>query len=559
MSAVATQNAPKLDLTAPGAPFEIHEETVRGHSMPVFAQARYPLGALFSRMASFGDRLFVVEEDRRISYAQGCAQAAALAALLRTEHGVKPGDRIAINMRNRVEWMIGFIAVSTLDAVPALINSRGAPEEMRYCVEAVTCHLVLADAQRARALAESGYTGPVVDVDSPAFAEALARYADAPLPQSQAHVDDAAAILFTSGTTGNAKGAVLSHRALLTGQLISQHRGTEFAMDLAAKMGIDFQTMVANAPQGASLLIFPLFHISGVGAIFLSCIMRGDKIVIQRRWSAEAALDLIEREKVSAMSGPPSVIWDMVQLQKQNPRNLTSLRSLGTGGQGLALNLLQAMQANFPAAIPGGGYGCTETAGAISMAMGESFVCRPECSGISHPLARIKTVDDQGADLPQGEVGELCVRGPMVMTEYWGRPEDTAKALDAGGWFHTGDVGFVDAQGYVTIVDRKTDMVISSGENIYCAEVERALLSHPEIAEAATYGVPDERLGERLIAAVVLHDGSSLREADIKAHVQAHLADYKVPAEVIMHAETLPRNVTGKVDKRRLRAAHNSI
>ena len=527
--------------------------------MRVFAQGVYPLAALFARMQTYGERTFVVEDEKRITYAQGYAQAAALAALLRDEYGVKAGDRVGINMRNRLEWMTGFMALSALEAIPALINSRGSAAEMRYCADAVECHLVLADGQRAQALLESGYTGAVVDVDSPAFAEALARYAGAALPQSQAHVDDAAAILFTSGTTGQPKGAVLSHRAILTGQLIAQHRGTEFAMALAAKLGIDLQTMIANAPQGASLLIFPLFHISGIGSIFLSCIMRGDKIVIQRRWNADAVLDLIEREHISAMSGPPSAIWDMVQAQKKNPRNLTSLRSLGTGGQGLALNLLQAMQETFPLAVPGGGYGCTEAAGAISLAMGEAYVSRAQSSGIVHPLAECKTVDDEGNDLPPGEVGEICVRGPMLMTEYWGRPADTAKALDKDGWLHTGDIGFVCPEGYITIVDRKTDMVISSGENIYCAEVERALLSHPDIAEAATFGLPDERLGERLVAAVVLHDGAALSEDDIKQHVRKHLADYKVPTAVDVRTETLPRNVTGKVDKRQLRKIYSSI
>lgn len=559
MSAVAAQSAPKIDLTAPGAPFEIIEAEVRGRRMRVFANVNYLLSDLFQRIASYGDRTFVVEDDRRTSYAQGCAQAAAIAATLRDEHGVKPGDRVAINMRNRLEWMTGFMAVQALGAVPALINSRGAPEEMRYCVEAVHCHLVLADGQRAQALADSGYAGPVIDVDSPAFAGALARHAGAALPRHSGHVDDAAVILFTSGTTGKPKGAVLSHRAVLTGQVVGQHRGTELAMAMAARMGIDFQTMVANAPQGASLLVFPLFHISGVGAIFLSSVMRGDKIVIQRRWNAAVALDLIEREQISAMSGPPSVIWDMVQEQRKNPRQLTSLRSIATGGQALALNLLQAMQECFPTAVPGGGYGCTETAGGVSLAMGEAYLRRPGSSGIIHPVSDIKAVDEQGNDLPPGEVGELCVRGPMVMMGYWGRPEDTARAIDADGWFHTGDVGFVDQEGYVTIVDRMTDMVISSGENIYCAEVERVLLSHPHIAEAAAFGLPDERLGERLVAAVVLHEGCTLDEEAIKAHVRLHLADYKVPTSVDVRRDSLPRNATGKVDKRGLRSLYEYI
>lgn len=546
-------------LTAPGGPFEMVDALVRGHRMRVFAQASYNLSALFARMASFGAREFVVEEDRRVTYAQGHAQAAAMAAMLRTDHGVKPGDRVAIAMHNRVEWMTGFIAASVLGAVPALVNSRGAPEEMRYCVETVETQVVLADARRAEALAAGGYQGTVIDVDSPAFAAALARHQGASLPVSDAHVDDAAAILFTSGTTGQPKGAVLSHRAILSGLLLGQHRGTEFAIHVAAKLGMDLQTLIARSPQGASLLIFPLFHISGTGSVFLSCISRGDKIVIQRRWDAAKALQLIEEERVSALSGPPSVIWDMVRVADRDQRDLSSLRSLGTGGQGLALNLLNAMQESFPLAVPGGGYGCTETAGAISMAMGEAYVSRPECAGQIHPIAQIKTVDEEGRDLPDGEVGELCVRGPMVMTGYWGRPTDSGKAIDADGWLHTGDIGSVDAQGYVTIADRKTDMVISSGENIYCAEVERVLMMHPAIAEAATFGVPDERLGERLVAAIVAQPGSVLSVEDVQAHVGRHLAAYKVPAEVDLRDQPLPRNVTGKTDKRRLRAERISV
>ncbi|HLU91450.1 MAG TPA: class I adenylate-forming enzyme family protein [Pedomonas sp.] len=544
-------------LTAPGGPFEMGEVMVRGHRMRAFVQASYNLSALFARMASFGERDFVVEEDRRTTYAQGHALAAAIAAMLRDDYGVKPGDRVAIAMRNRLEWMTGFIAASAIGAVPALLNSRGAAEEMRYCVDAVETRVVLADAQRAEALASGGYAGTIIDVDGAAFAEALARHEGAALPMSGAGVDDPAAILFTSGTTGQPKGAVLSHRAILNGLMIGQHRGTEFAIHTAAALGMDLQTLIANAPQGASLLIFPLFHISGVSAVFLSCITRGDKIVIQRRWDAETALRLIEQERISAMSGPPSVIWDLVRAPSRETYDVASLRSLGTGGQGLALNLLQAMQKAFPHAVIGGGYGCTETAGAISMAMGEAYVSRPECSGQFHPIVEIKTVDDEGRDLPAGEMGELCVRGPTVMIGYWGRPEDTAKTIDADGWLRTGDVGFVDAQGYVTIADRKTDMVISSGENIYCAEVERVLMMHPEIAEAATFGVPDERLGERLVAAIGLHAGSALTPGDVQAHVGRHLAAYKVPAEIQLRDQPLPRNVTGKIDKRRLRAEWN--
>jgi acyl-CoA synthetase (AMP-forming)/AMP-acid ligase II len=273
-----------------------------------------------------------------------------------------------------------------------------------------------------------------------------------------------------------------------------------------------------------------------------------------QRWNAEEALRLVEAEQINAFSGPPTALRDMVLDEQRERRDLSSLQSLGFGGQATPPNLLKAVKGAFPQAIVGGGYGMTETCGAISMAMGAEYSARPEASGRVHPLAEIRIVNDADEDQPFGETGEIWVRGPMVMAGYWGQPANGGKALDSDGWLRTGDVGSIGADNYITVVDRKTDMVISSGENIYCAEVERVLNQHPDVVEAAAIGVPDDRLGERLIALVVTQPGCAPAEAQLKAHVGDHIASYKVPSEILFEQQPLPRNGLGKIDKRTLRA-----
>ena len=548
---------PHSELTEPGAPFEIGQAVVRGLQMNVFARIPETLLVLYQGMAPHGPAEFIVEEDRRLTFAEAQADAAALAMVLREVHDVRPGDRVAIAMRNSAEWMLAFIAVSTIGALPALINSRGTGDEMRYCIEDVDCVLVVADARRTQALREAGFTGRIIDADTEACRNGIAAYRGAALPVvTGITADDPAAILFTSGTTGRPKGAVLTHRAMLTGLMVGQHAGMRYVMQMAAAYGVTPAEIIARQSQSAQLLVFPLFHISGCQSIFLSSLARGGKIVLLQRWDAERALELIERERITAFSGPPTVIWDLLRVPDRAARDLSSLTSLGTGGQALAPNLLRSIEAAFPWAVIGGGYGMTETAGAISLAMGAEYTARPECSGRIHPLAEIRVVGDDGQDLSTGEIGELWVRGPMVMAGYWEHESGAGKSLDSEGWLRTGDVGSVDAEGYVMIVDRKTDMLISSGENIYCAEVERVLMEHPEITEAAAFGVPDPRLGERLVVAVVGQAGHGLTADLVREHVGGRLAAYKIPTEVLVEADPLPRTATGKVDKRVLRARH---
>jgi long-chain acyl-CoA synthetase len=369
--------------------------------------------------------------------------------------------------------------------------------------------------------------------------------------EEHASANDPCTILFTSGTTGQIKGAVLSHRNMITGMLSVQLSGVMIAQRMADQYGMPLDQLMARMPQQAVLLVYPLFHISGLGSAFLSPMFSGSKIVIMRRWDAQRALRLMAEEKVSMFTGVPTMIWDVLNTAQLAGSDLSSLTNVASGGQALPVNLLQEVRAACPQAAMGTGYGMTECAGSVAQAVGEDFVRKPSAAGRVLPMVDMRTLGPDGAVLPRGEVGEIAVRGAMVMQGYWNRPDETAAVLDADGWLSTGDIGYVDQEGYVFIVDRKKDMVISGGENIYCAEVERVLGELPGVTECAAFGIPDERLGEALVAVVVAQGQSE--ESIIRA-VGERLARYKAPKRVAISGETLPRNAVGKVDKIALRA-----
>jgi long-chain acyl-CoA synthetase len=540
-------------LTAPGSPFEIGERS----GMRAFVNATSDLNMLIESAQRHGSKTCIVEGERRLSFNEVFALRDALVPELR----IARGDRVAICMRNRAEWMIGFLALIKAGGVAALINSRGAAEELVAMVAQVTPVLVLADAERAALLRQGGYAGRILDPTAE-VTEVLGTVSPTLLgmeptvpktvPEtSVTSADDPAAILFTSGTTGQVKGAILSHRALITGIMSVQLAGLMVLHDTARAHGIPVETILANMPQAALLQVYPLFHISGLGAAFLSPFVSGGKIVIMPRWDTDEALRLIAEEKVTQLTGVPTMLWDMLNRAKLGAADLSSVRNIGTGGQALPVNLLDAMREAAPQAVMGTGYGLTETAGSVAMAVGDDFIRNRASAGRVLSLVDMVTLDGAGNPQPPGEIGEIAVRGPMVMSGYWNAPASTEAVLSADGWFRTGDIGYVDAENYVFIVDRAKDMVISGGENIYCAEVERVLGELPGVSECAAFGITDERLGELLVATVV---AQGLTVDAVKAAVGERLARYKIPAHVAFSTETLPRNVMGKVDKKTLRA-----
>ena len=534
-------------VAAPGSPFEIGLRD----GLRQFVNAPGDLGALIEAARVHGPRTFIVEgsEDgigRRLTYDQVFAWRDRLVARL----GIGRGERVAICMRNRTEWLIAFLAVIRAGGVAALLNSRGSPEELAAMIAEVTPALVLADAERMPLIRQGGYAGRLFDMTRPLAAAQGPAPAPSPDP-APAQPQDPAAILFTSGTTGRTKGAVLTHRSLITGLLSVQLSGLMIAQRMADQYGMTVEQLMARMPQQAVLLVYPLFHISGLGSAFLSPMFSGAKVVIMRRWDAAEALRLIAEEKVSMFTGVPTMLWDVLRQAELAGADLSSLTNVASGGQALPVNLLEEIRAACPQAAMGTGYGMTECSGSVAQAVGEDFVRKPGSAGRVLPLVDMRVLGPEGEVLARGETGEIAVRGAMVMQGYWNRPEETAAVLGADGWLRSGDIGYVDEEGYVFIVDRKKDMVISGGENIYCAEVERVLGTVPGVTECAAFGIPDERLGEALVAVVV---ASGQSEEALVREVGERLARYKAPRRIAFSPIALPRNAVGKLDKIALRA-----
>ncbi|EQB13614.1 class I adenylate-forming enzyme family protein [Novosphingobium lindaniclasticum] len=530
-------------VTAPGSPFEIGERD----GLRIFVQAPSDLAQLLETARRFGDATMIVDFDgpqgeRRLTYAEVFAWRDRLVGHL----GIVRGDRVAISMRNRAEWMVAFLAVVRAGGVAVVLNSRGSPAELAAMIDDVSPALVIADGERAAAIRSGGFAGRLIDLTQPL--EDTGVQPDELVP---AGPGDPCAILFTSGTTGRVKGAVLSHRSLITGLLGTQLTGAMVLHGMARQYGVPVKTIMAQVPPQAILLVYPLFHISGLGSGFLAPMLSGAKIVSMRRWDAAEAVRLIAAEQVTQLSTVPTMLWDMVHKARLADADLSSLRNIGSGGQALPLNLLEEVRRLCPHSLLGTGYGMTETSGAIAQAVGEDFLRSRASAGRVLPLVDLRILRPDGSECKSGESGDILVRSAMIMTGYWNRPEETAAALTADGWLRTGDIGFQDEDGYITIVDRSKDMVISGGENIYCAEVERVLSELPQIKECATFGIADDRLGELLVA-VVQADG--LGEEAVREWVSERLARYKAPARVAFSPGPLPRNHSQKIDKIALRA-----
>jgi acyl-CoA synthetase (AMP-forming)/AMP-acid ligase II len=554
-------------LTAEGAPFEFVSIEVSGVPCRVFRDTPAYLSALYENLDAFADKTFAVYEGRRLTYAEVSAQAATLAAHLRDNYDIGRGSRVAIVMRNAPEWLVSFIAITSLGGVAVLVNSRGTAEDTAYCLKSTECALALADRRCSTGLDQTEAADiPCLVTDVPIGGETgsgsldeilAAASNDAKLETTECDPEDPALILFTSGTTGRPKGALLTHRGVMTALKTNQFSTALIGAQMAEKFGVDLATLAANRPQPCTLLMFPLFHVSGCHSVLLPSLTQGGKIVFMKRWNAEAALKLVESEKITTFPGVPTMHWDLLQVSDRKKYDVSSMSSMSIGGQATPLPLLEALREAFPSAVLGVGYGMTETNGAITLTIGDDFLAAPTSAGRAVATTEIRLLRDDGEWAGDGEDGEICVRGATVMSGYDNRPDANAEAF-LDGWFRTGDVGYLDEDDRLYIVDRKTDMVISGGENIYCAEVERVLQQHPAVLEGSTFGVPDDRLGEKLVAVVRLRDDRPTDVDNIVAFLREHLAAYKVPKDIVITDEPLPLNAAGKILKGQLRETYLS-
>ena len=544
-------------LLGPGGTHELETEQIAGHPQQVFKGAPRNLAAMYRQGMAFGDRLMVVQDDHALTYDEAFARAAALAAALRERFGVTHGTKVAVVMGNRTEWIVSVLAITAIGGVAALVNSRGVAEEMVRAIGTAQCRLAILDAARDDIIMAGGTlpAWPRIVVGSPSapLRDGDADFAKLTLPRAEIafspdSLDPEAPgiVLFTSGTTGFPKAALLSQGALAHSVALAcfmgQVQDIRYEEETGKHLPPERRSMATPA-----VILGPMFHLSGIMPI-LRAIRLGTTVHIMSKWSVDIAFDMIERVGMSRLSFVPAMLWDLLRSPRATPEMLGKVAYMANGAAALNPALLAQIRERMPDCLLSNTYGQTETTAWTCSISGQAYLDNPGSCGWAAPgvQACIRRDDGSAADL--GEAGELWVSSPGLLTEYLGDPAATAEALQ-DGWLATGDIATIDANGIFTIVDRKKNMVISGGENIYCAEVERVLADHPAVRDSIAYGEPDERLGERLLAWVVVAPDALIGEDELKAHCRAHLAIYKVPRGVTIATEALPRTASGKVDR----------
>ncbi len=543
-------------LTASGVRFEIEERVIRGVPTRVWRNAPPSLPALarFSRM--HGERLFTVYEDERIGFEASFRAAAALAAEL-VRRGIGKGDRVAIAMANLPEWPVAFFAITALGAIAVPLNAWWSGAELEFALADSGAKALICDAARHARVAPHLAALPdlaqviVSRADSGDRLEAAigepASWRDLPdadLPHADIGPDDEAAILYTSGTTGRPKGALGTHRNMLTNILSNGYS--------VARAALRRGEAPPEPEPKIALMVVPFFHATALSASLMSTMVAGHTLVLMRKWDALEALRLIERERVTFTGGVPTIAWQLLEHPERARFDLSSLETISYGGAPSAPELVRRIHEEF-GALPGNGWGMTETMATVTSHVGEDYLNRPDSAGPPVPVSELRIMSADGAaELPTGAVGELWARGPQVVKGYWNNPQATAETF-VDGWVRTGDLARVDEEGFLFIVDRAKDIIIRGGENIYSSEVENLLYAHPAVVDAAVLGVPHRTLGEEPAAVVQLAPGAEASEEELKAWVRERLAVFKTPVRIVFLDEPLPRNANGKILKGELK------
>jgi len=553
---VLTREQALAQLTAKGQPYEIADVEAIGRRIRAFVNAPRNMRELSA--ATRSDKDFLVYEDERYTFEDTWQRAATLAHALVNDYGIQKGDRIAVSMRNYPEWIVSYLAITSVGAMFVAMNALWTADEMAYGLNLSQPKIFLADQERLDRLAAlpnapAGFAiiGTRTTRPLPAGAKAWTDLVRAPykaeMPNIDVAPDDDLHMLFTSGSTGNPKGAVSTHRNAI-------HALMSWELDLLAAWEIGLLARPPTdppPPQTAMLLAIPLFHVTGLLACSLSCLRYQRRLVMMYKWDVEKGADIIEREGITHMTATPAITGDLVAYSRRTGRKFPSLITIGGGGASRAPEQVRAIDSVFEKAFPGTGWGMTETnAIGVGIAAGD-YLRKPESSGRVSAVLDIRVVDENNNPVPTGERGELQIRGASIMRGYYNNPKANAENFVDGDWFKTGDVAVIDEEGFVFIVDRIKDLVIRGGENIGCGAVEYALQEHPAVEEACVYGVPDERLGEEVAA--TLYVSAPVSEADLRQFLESRLAKFQIPRYFRFETEPLPRGATGKILKKDLR------
>ena len=549
-------------LTAPGQLLELTQADVDGVRMRVWRNAPPSLRAVFEFSRAHGDADFIVYEDERWTFDRHYAAVVAAARWLVEEAGVAKGDRVAVAMRNYPEWSVAFWAAACAGAIVVPLNAWWSGDELSYGLRDSETKVLIADVERWERVAPHVEALPlehsvVTRTDAPrgtvSFESIIETVADA-LPDVEILPEDDATIFYTSGTTGEPKGALGTHRNICTNLFnlvyAAQSRSATAESKTEPETGVASNQSPASRPT--QLLSVPFFHVTGCHSTLVPTLAFGSKLVLMYRWNAERALELIERERITSFGGVPTMVWQVLESPDFAKRDTSSVMSIGYGGAPAPPELVKRIKEHFPTVSPGNGYGMTETSSLAVGNGGEDYLRKPESVGRPSPVNDIMIADESGNEVATGELGEVCMRGPNVVKGYWNKPAATAETfLDT--WLHSGDIGRVDDEGFLYIVDRAKDMVIRGGENVYSVEIEAVLYEHPAVSEAAVIGIPHRVLGEEVAAVVRRVPGAEVSEDELKEHVSQRLAAFKVPVRIWIGDDELPRNPAGKILKRELR------
>jgi long-chain acyl-CoA synthetase len=556
-------------LTAPGARFELEDKVIDGVKFRVYRNAPLTLRDILLNSINWGEREYLVFQDERVTFSAHFKAVAHLATLLRDKFGVKKGDRVAVIMRNYPQWAVGFYAALAIGAIATPLNSWWTGDELEYGLADSGAKIAIVDAEKMERIrehlpklanlklvlvargSEEEADPRIISLDKLiGAANAWKNLSDLELPNADIGPEDDATIMYTSGTTGKPKGALASHRGIVSNMsngLACQARGL-----IRNREAIPVRNPKVDPPR-IPLLAVPFFHATGAFANLVPALMNADKIVTMYKWDALEALEIIQREKITVFGGVPAIAWQVLEHPDRPKYDLSSVLAVSYGGAPSAPELVATIKRAFPAGHASNGWGMTETCATSCVNFGQDYVVRPDSCGAAAPAMDFKIVGSKGETLGVNEVGELWAKGPNNCKAYWNKPEATAKTY-IDGWVVTGDIGRIDEEGFLFLLDRAKDMLIRGGENIYCIEVESTLYDHPAIMDAAIVGIPHKVLGEEVGAVVQLKPETTATVDDLKRFVAAKIAAFKVPVEILIQREPLPRNANGKIMKNELRA-----
>ncbi len=542
-------------LTAPGAPLETITIERDGIAYRAFRNAPPSLPAYFDHYCTqHADTPFLVDGDQRLTFGETYALARRAAAGLVERHGVQRGDRIGLAGRNSANWIVLYMAILMAGGCAALLNGWWTGEELAGGIGLSGCDLVLADARRAARLIGHDHGAKVAvyehgdpEAGIPFLAGAAEELPALPILAA----DDLATILFTSGSTGQSKGAISDHRGVVHGAMSS------------AGLALMLFTLIASRgeisqEQPCALVSVPLFHVTGEVPILLQSFALGRKLVLMPRWDAVEAMRLIERERIGFFAGVPLMSYEIATHPRRSEFDLSSCATYLSAGAPQPVEHVARLREALPDGFPANGYGLTETNSAGCVNFLENYLAKPGSAGrADSPIVKLAILGDDGEVLPAGQTGEVAFRTIANFLGYWNNPEATAACLRPDGYVLTGDLGYLDEDGYLFVIDRKKDIIIRGGENIASPEVEQAIYAHPAVAETSVFGLPDARLGEVPVAVWLAKPGYEVSEDELREYLAERIAPFKLPVRLWREHEALPRLGTEKIDKRALKERYS--